>query len=222
MAGFGIVAEDLAAILVTHEHSDHIKGVARLANRCRIPVYTTWGTWAAKLNGVLDDELLRLITPHEEFEVAGLYVQPVAVPHDAREPCQFVVEYAGRRLGLLSDVGSITPHMLTSYTGCDALMLECNHDLAMLAEGPYPPSLKRRVSGPMGHLNNQQSADMLSQLEQSSLQHLVVAHISQKNNHPDLAVEALLGVGGCSEEIIRLATQNTGLDWLSVQTNVNG
>ena len=221
MAGFGIVAEDIAAILVTHEHSDHIKGVARLANRCRIPVYTTWGTWAAKLNGVLDDELLRLITPHEEFAVAGLNVQPVAVPHDAREPCQFVMEFDCLRLGLLSDVGSVTPHMLDSYSGCDALMLECNHDLTMLAEGSYPPSLKRRVSGPMGHLNNQQSADMLSQLEQSSLQHLVVAHISQKNNHPDLAVEALLGIGGCSEEIIRLATQNTGLDWLTVQGYVN-
>ena len=221
MADFGIAAEDIAAILVTHEHTDHIKGVARLANRCRIPVFTTWGTWAAKLNGVLDGALFHMITPHEDFQVAGMKVQPVAVPHDAREPCQFVMEHAGHRLGLLSDVGSVTPHMLDCYADCHALMLECNHDLAMLAEGPYPASLKRRVSGPLGHLNNQQSADMLSQLDQSGLQHLVVAHISQKNNHPDPAVEALLDKGRCSESIIRLATQNSGLDWLSVQATEN-
>ncbi len=218
MGELGVVAEDLAAILVTHEHGDHIKGVARLANLCRIPVYTTWGTWASKLNGVLDDALFKLITPHEEaFEVAGLRVQPVAVPHDAREPCQFVLEQDGKRLGLLSDVGSVTPHMVDSYQGCDALLLECNHDLTMLAEGPYPPSLKRRVSGPLGHLNNRQSADMLSQLERSAMQHLVVAHISQKNNHPDLALEALLDNDICPEHIIRLATQNSGLDWLTVE-----
>lgn len=217
MAEMGIAAEDLAAILVTHEHSDHIKGVARLANVCRIPVYATWGTWASKLNGVLDEALLQLITPHEEFLVAGLQVQPVPVPHDAREPCQFVLEQSGTRLGLLSDVGSVTPHMVESYQNCDALILECNHDLTMLAEGPYPPSLKRRVSGPLGHLNNRQSADMLSQLERSTMQHLVVAHISQKNNHPDLAMEALLSDAICPEHIIRLATQNSGFDWLTVE-----
>lgn len=213
----GIVAEDLAAILVTHEHSDHIKGVARLANLCRIPVYTTWGTWASKLNGMLDEGLLQLITPHEEFVVAGLQVQPVPVPHDAREPCQFVIEQNGKRLGLLSDVGSVTPHMVESYQDCDALMLECNHDLAMLSEGPYPPALKRRVSGPLGHLNNRQSADMLSQLERTAMQHLVIGHISQKNNHPDLAMEALLSDAICPESIIRLATQNSGFDWLTVE-----
>lgn len=213
----GIVADDLAAILITHEHSDHIKGAARLANLCRIPLYTTWGTWASKLNGSLDDSLLQLITPHEAFRVAGLTVQPVPVPHDAREPCQFVVEMDGRRLGLLSDVGSVTPHMIESYRNCDALMLECNHDLDMLAQGPYPPSLKRRVSGPMGHLNNLQSADMLSQLNRSAIQHLVVAHISQKNNHPDLAMEALLNNAECPEHIIRLATQSSGFEWLTVE-----
>lgn len=217
MATFGLVAEDLAGILVTHEHTDHIKGVVRLANRCRIPVYTTWGTWAAKLNGSLDHELLRVITPHEAFQVAGMCIQPVPVPHDAREPCQFVFEANGLKLGVLSDVGSVTPFMLERYQGCDALMLECNHDLKMLAEGPYPPSLKRRVAGPMGHLNNQQSAHMLSQLERAGMQHLVVTHISQKNNHPDLAVAALLEDGICPEHIIRVATQNSGLDWITVQ-----
>ncbi|AUM14578.1 MBL fold metallo-hydrolase [Ketobacter alkanivorans] len=217
MAGYGLVAEDLAGILVTHEHTDHIKGVARLANRCRVPVYTTWGTWAAKLNGVLDDQLFRMITPHEHFQLAGLSIQPVAVPHDAREPCQFVFERQGTRLGVLSDAGSVTPHMIECYQNCDALMLECNHDLKMLADGPYPASLKRRVAGPLGHLNNQQSADMLSQLERSGMQHLVVTHISQKNNHPDLAVAALIESGACCEEIIRVATQNAGLDWISVQ-----
>ncbi|MAR92954.1 MAG: MBL fold metallo-hydrolase [Pseudomonadales bacterium] len=214
MADLQVAAEDLAAILVTHEHSDHVRGVARLANRCRIPVYTTWGTWAAKLSGVLDQTLLQLINPHEAFEVAGLTVQPVPVPHDAREPCQFVFQSRqGSRLGLLTDVGSVTPHMLASYEQCDALMLECNHDLEMLAAGPYPPALKRRVAGPLGHLNNRQSAQMLAQLDQARLQHLVVTHISQQNNHPELAVAALLEQAHCQEHKIRVASQDSGLEW---------
>ena len=217
MSNLSIVAEDLCGILVTHEHSDHIKGVARLANKTRVPVYTTWGTWVSKLQGVLDESLIHFITPHDHFSVANILVQPLPVPHDANEPCQFVFEAEGTRLGVVTDTGAVTPHMVSMYQGCDSLMLECNHDLQMLADGPYPASLKRRVAGPLGHLNNQQAAQMLAQLEVSKLQNLVVTHISQRNNHPQLAIDALLAVDGCEENIIRVAQQNSGFDWLPVK-----
>lgn len=217
MAGRGIAPADLAGILVTHEHTDHIKGVARLANLYRIPVFTTWGTFIGKLNGELDESLLNLIVPGEAFVLAGMQVDPVAVPHDAREPCQFVFASGLARLGILTDAGSITRQMVARYQHCDALMLECNHDLRMLAEGPYPASLKRRVAGAMGHLNNQQAADMLRQVGHDGMQHVIVTHISQKNNTPELAVQALLDSQGCRADVIRVAGQKSGLDWCTIQ-----
>lgn len=217
MAERNVAADDLSAILVTHEHSDHVKGVARLANKAGIPVYCTWGTWSAKLQGVLDDALLHVISPHRAFNIGNLTIQPVPVPHDAREPCQFVIESGCRKkLGILTDVGSITPYMIEMYQRCDALMLECNHDLVMLQEGPYPPSLKRRVAGHLGHLNNEQAADMLTRLDCTRLQHLVVTHISQKNNHPDLALSAIAQSRVCGSERIRVASQEAGFDWLTI------
>lgn len=217
MAGRGVAPADLAGILVTHEHTDHIKGVARLANLYRIPVFTTWGTFIGKLNGELDESLLNLIVPGEAFTLAGMQVDPVAVPHDAREPCQFVFSAAQMRLGILTDAGSITRQMVARYQQCDALMLECNHDLRMLAEGPYPASLKRRVAGAMGHLNNQQAADMLRQVGHDDMQHLIVTHISQKNNTPELAVQTLLASECCKPAVIQVAGQKSGLDWCTIQ-----
>lgn len=217
MANLGVGAEDLCAILVTHEHSDHIKGVARLANKIGVPVYATWGTWASKLQGLLHQHLTHIITPHDEFRLANIVVRPLPVPHDAKEPCQFVFESQSKKLGVVTDTGAVTPHMVSMYQGCDSLMLECNHDLQMLADGPYPASLKRRVAGPLGHLNNQQAAQMLSELDVSVIQNLVVTHISQRNNHPQLAVEALLSVEGCEENTITVAQQTSGFDWLEVE-----
>ena len=217
----GLTTGDLAGILVTHEHSDHIKGVARLANKYRLPVYTTWGTFSARLNGELDESLLNLIEPGIAFTLAGMRIEPVPVPHDAREPCQFVFATASARLGILTDAGSINRQMVASYQGCDALMLECNHDLRMLAEGPYPAQLKRRVAGALGHLNNLQAADMLRQVGHEGLQHLIVTHISQTNNTPALAVQALLDANPAMAGIIQVAGQKTGLDWCCISRQQN-
>ena len=212
MAERGVGVSDLAGILVTHEHSDHIKGVARLA------VYTTWGTYCGGLQGQLDEALLHCIEPDACFMLAGLSVQAVPVPHDAREPCQFVVSSADAKLGVLSDCGSITRTMLEHYRQCDALMLECNHDLRMLAEGPYPPQLKRRVAGAKGHLSNEQALEFLNQVGHTGLQHVVVTHISQKNNLPELALSALAGSRYCNPVSLKVAHQQTGLDWIALQS----
>ncbi len=209
----GKCAEDLTAILVTHEHADHIKGVAAMARRYGLPVYMTPGTWQSRDLGELPD--LRLIEAYTPFLLNDLQVVPVAVPHDAREPAQFVFEYEGLRLGVLTDLGSITSHVETHYQDLDAMVLEANHDPFMLASGPYPPSLKQRVGGLWGHLSNQQAAGFLQRLNCARLQHLVVAHISQQNNSLELAQAALESVTAEVKQVT-FACQNQGFDWLSV------
>lgn len=208
----GFNADQLSAILVTHEHGDHIKGVGPLARKYQLPVYATHGT----LQG---DPLGRgvethSISPHRHFPIEDIEVTPVAVPHDAREPCQFVFNCGGARVGLLTDLGSITPFVIEQYRDCDALMLECNHDPGMLSMGPYPPSLKQRVGGLWGHLSNQQAAGLLERITVERLQHLVISHISEMNNTELLAREAIAGV--CESPPLHLATQALGIDWLEV------
>lgn len=210
----GIHPETLSGILVTHEHSDHLSGVKRMARRHDLPVWLTPGTNAAW--GVDDVPGVELISPHQPFAVEELEVTPFPVPHDAREPCQFVFSDGARRVGVLSDTGTITPVIRQHLTGCDALLLECNHDREMLAQGPYPESLKRRVGGSMGHLSNAQAAELLTSLDTDALLHLVVAHLSEKNNTPERARNALAEVLGCSPDWIGVASQDEGLDWREV------
>ncbi len=214
LAKKSVAAADLAGILVTHEHGDHSKGVATLANALRVPVFCTWGTYQSVLAGRLDEALFHRIDADSVFSLAGLSIQSVAVPHDAREPCQFVFSSKHCRLGILSDVGSFTRAMVTAYQGCDGLMLECNHDLRMLADGPYPAQLKRRVAGHYGHLNNEQAADFLRRVAHPQLHHLIATHISQKNNSPALALSVLAQTSGAWT--LQAASQNSGFDWITL------
>lgn len=173
------------AILVTHEHTDHIGGVARLARAYGITVMLTPGTAASRSDW--DGCALHYISPHQTFTLGDLEIQPFPVPHDAREPCHFAFSHGGRKLGIVSDLGRVTPHVVRSLNTCDALLLECNHDVGMLARGPYPESLKRRVGGDWGHLSNAQAAGLLREVDRSRLQSLVLTHLSEKNNTPQLA-----------------------------------
>jgi phosphoribosyl 1,2-cyclic phosphodiesterase len=210
----GCEAESIDAILVTHEHGDHIRGVGLLARRYGIPVWATRGT----VNGSQPGEVpsLNLFDVDQTLAIGDLEIQPFPVPHDAREPCQFVFSNGDRRLGLLTDTGSSTPHIHARLSCCDALILECNHDPQMLAEGPYPPSLKQRVGGNWGHLSNGQAAQILSEIDTDGLQYLVAAHLSDKNNTPSLAREALAAVLGCRPAEIDVACQEQGTDWREV------
>jgi phosphoribosyl 1,2-cyclic phosphodiesterase len=214
LARLSLQASDISAILVTHEHSDHISGVARFSRRHNLPVCMTAGTEAVHKGGEVAE--WRCFNGHREFEIGDIRVTPFPVPHDAREPCQFVFSDGARRLGLLTDVGHITGHMLQALDNLDALILECNHDPDMLANGPYPPSLKQRVGGRFGHLSNQQAADLLDRIDKSRLQQLVAAHLSEKNNHPDLARRLLAAVLGCASGDILVADQPHGMAWLSI------
>lgn len=206
--------EDVDAILVTHEHADHILGVGPFARKFGTQVYLTPGTYNRKAMGEVPT--LRHVNCHRPFRVKTLGVEPVPVPHDAKEPCQYVISSGGRKVGVLTDLGHITPFVEQQYANCDALLLECNHDVQMLADGPYPWPLKQRVGGVHGHLSNEQAAALVSRIEISRLQHLVVCHISEKNNLPELAEEALQEPTRDFRGELHLARQDQGFDWLEV------
>jgi phosphoribosyl 1,2-cyclic phosphodiesterase len=198
----------LTAILVTHEHGDHADGVMRLARRHGIAVWCSVGTRRAA-------NLAEAATFHADAAVVfgDLEVMPVTVPHDAYEPTQFVVSDGRHRVGVLTDLGHPTPHVLRAYAGLDALVLECNHDADALARGPYPQALKDRVGGRRGHLSNAQAAELVAGTDCSRLQHLVAAHLSETNNSPAAARAALAGALGCASDWIQVADQVQGLDW---------
>jgi len=222
LARLGIEPASLSAIIVTHEHGDHVGGVERVARKHGIPVWMTYGTFvASRIGGVgmikaaLDIEV-NLIDAHAPFGIGALELHPFPVPHDAREPAQYVFSDGARRLGVLTDLGSSTPHVEAMLSRCDALVLECNHDTAMLTGGAYPPSLKARVGGKYGHLANQESAALLANVMHAGLQHVLAAHLSRQNNTPALARDALAAVLGCRAEWVGLADQELGFDWRDI------
>ncbi len=216
LARLGLQAEHLSGILVTHEHGDHIKGVAALARRFTLPVWMTHGTLRTQRD-VFSTVSVTEVNPHYSFSIGDLEVQPYLVPHDAAEPVQYVFGDGATRLGVLTDTGHVTPHIEQVLTACEALVLECNHDEEMLRLGRYPVSLKQRVGGRFGHLNNQQAAALLQRLDSSRLQHIVAAHLSQQNNLPQLAVSALSQALNCEESWIGVADQQLGLDWREIR-----
>jgi len=217
LARIGLSPDQLTGILITHEHEDHAGGVFKLARKYRIPVWLTHGT-LKMVERILPSEMLdlRIIDSHSKFNINEIEIHPFPVPHDAREPVQYTFSNGDKTLGVLTDTGCSTPHIQTMLSGCDALMLECNHDIDMLMNGIYPMSLKQRVSGRLGHLDNKSAANILSMLDNSRLKHIVAAHLSEKNNKPELAIDALSGVLNCSRDWIVIAGQETGFDWREI------
>jgi phosphoribosyl 1,2-cyclic phosphodiesterase len=213
LARLGLDPDQLNGVVVTHEHSDHISGVARLMRQYSIPLWLTHGTLRAHINILGDLPGITEIDPHAVFAIGAVEVQPYVVPHDAAEPVQYVFSDGASRLGVLTDAGCATPHIETMLNGCVALVLECNHDVEMLRSGDYPYPLKQRVGGRLGHLNNEEAAALLARLDNSRLRHIVAAHLSRKNNQPELAVRALSAALNCEEEWVAVATQDSGLDW---------
>ena len=211
----GFDLNTLDAILVTHEHSDHIKGVGPVARRYDTPVWATHGTLRTGKCGKLAE--VNTFHPHEDsFNIGDIHITPIPVPHDALEPCQFVFTSKNMKLGILTDLGCITPHITEAFQQLDMLLLECNHDTQMLIDGPYSLSLQQRVGGNHGHLNNDQAISLLQSIKTEQLQHLVLGHLSEQNNHPD-CVKQLMDEH-CDDLIGRysILQQDSVSDWFSI------
>ncbi|UCZ86906.1 MBL fold metallo-hydrolase [Pseudomonas sp. L5B5] len=206
----GVVPEQLSAILVTHEHADHVHGVGLLSRRYNLPVYLSQGTLRGMRKPVV---ATGFVQGGGRLQVGALRIDVIGVAHDAQEPTQFVFSDGRRRFGLLTDLGSYGADVLDGYRGLDALMIEANHCRDLLARGYYPYFLKQRVGGDEGHLNNHQAASLVAELGWQGLQHLVLAHLSSKNNLPQLARQCFVDTLGCDPDWLQLADQDSGLDW---------
>ena len=215
LARVGLAANDLDAVFVTHEHGDHIGSAVALARRNRLPLWMSRGTWRAVRRPELPSPV-RFARDGEPIAVGDLELHPFTVAHDAEEPLQLRCVHAGRRLGVLTDVGSITPHMLNNLQDCHALLLECNHDREMLAASSYPASLKARIGGRYGHLDNTTSAEILAACLHDGLRHLVAAHLSEQNNRPERVRAALAAAWTGAREDIVVADPLHGCGWIAI------
>lgn len=212
LAEAGLAAGDIDAIFITHEHADHIGCARALALQLRMPVWMSAGTHAA-LGSPDFDGLLHTARDTQPIAVGALQLRPFTVPHDAREPLQLTCTDGDARLGVLTDLGHATAHVLAELAGCSALLLEANHDEDLLAASGYPPFLKKRVGGLYGHLANSSAATILGQLRSPALNRVVAAHLSAQNNRPHLAQAALAQALQCTSGDIGVADPSTGTAW---------
>lgn len=215
LAVAGLAIDDLDAVFVTHEHSDHASGVAALLRRRRIALLCSAGTRRAA--GLDDPDIdWRPLRAGQPVDLGELQLHPYAVPHDAAEPLQLVATDGARRFGLLTDIGTPTAEVARALDGVHALQLECNHDADLLHGGAYPYFLKQRIGGDAGHLSNAQAAALLGMIDRTRLHTVAAAHLSRSNNRPELAEAALAAWCDHTLERVRVATQDDGLDWTEV------
>ncbi len=212
MRELGRSAADVGAVLITHEHGDHRQGLGPFTRRYRVPVWLTPGT-AAALEPVASR---RALNCHRAFSIGAITIEPYPVPHDAREPCQFIFRAGARRLGVLTDSGHVTPHMLERLADADALALEFNHDAAALEASAYPDALKVRVASRFGHLSNAQSLELLGSLDRSRLQWVAGLHLSENTNSPELVRRGYEAAGFTGDTPLELATQDAPSAWMEV------
>ena len=211
----GLQAEDINAVFITHEHGDHIGCARALALRYRIPVWMSHGTHSA-IGSPDFDGLLNRARDGKAIDLGGLQLTPFTVPHDAREPLQLSCTDGSSKLGILTDLGHATEHVLAHLKHCDALLLECNHDTEMLERSAYPPFLKRRVGGDYGHLSNTAAAAIVGALNHARLKHLVAAHLSLQNNLPSMVRSLMADTLCCGVDEIIVASPDAGTCWLQL------
>ncbi len=191
----GLKGQDLDGILITHEHSDHIKGLGVLARRYQVPIYSTQETLdeicAKQSLGAYDKSLLCPVLPDGEFEVGDLRILPFSIDHDAANPVAYRVQQGLKSVAVATDMGHFNEYIISHLRGLDALLLESNHDVRMLETGPYPYYLKRRILGDYGHLSNENAGRLLSRILHDGLKKILLGHLSKENNYEELAYETV-------------------------------
>ncbi|MBQ6886685.1 MAG: MBL fold metallo-hydrolase [Lachnospiraceae bacterium] len=191
----GLSCRDIDGIFITHEHMDHISGLGVLARKYGIPIFATKGTIAAikqtKSVGVIDEDLFQIINADEKLTVKDVTLNPMHISHDAAEPVAYRISHGNKKIAVITDLGTYNDYTVECLKGMDALLLEANHDVNMLQVGPYPYYLKQRILGNRGHLSNELSGRLLSELLHDKMQAVVLGHLSKENNLPELAYETV-------------------------------
>jgi len=215
MLGLGVQPGDLDAILISHEHSDHTKGLGPIARKFNVPVWLTQGTWGA----LKDKKIARARTfhAHEGFTIGDIELDPFPTPHDAAESCQFIFGVEGRRFACLTDLGACTAHVLSKISGVNAILLESNYDPQMLRTGPYPPSLQARIASDWGHLSNQQAGEVLASFDHANLQRVFLGHLSERNNTDEVALNTVSNIVVDRQERISVLQQHAASDWYRLE-----
>jgi len=215
---YGIKPEELNAILLTHEHEDHIKGAFSFSNKHRIPIHLSHGTFKMCKKRINDnyDIDFNIIRSSQSFMINGIKVTPIPVPHDAREPFQFMIESNVKSIAIITDLGHITNHIIKMLKEINALVIEFNHDKNMLIDSDYPQSLKDRVSGIYGHLENMESIKLLKSINYEGINWIAAAHLSEKNNNEKLVKRLIADATLKGPESIKVIDQINGIDWLTV------
>lgn len=216
LARIGLAASSIDAVFVTHEHGDHVGCALTLAKRHEIALWTSRGTWHAIGEPELPG-LLNFARDGVAIDIGDVRLLPYTVPHDAHEPLQACFTDGASKLGVLTDSGVSTPHVLANLQQCDALLLECNHDRDLLSKSRYPASLKARIGGRLGHLSNHVAASILHACMHTGLRHVVAAHLSEQNNSPALAGAALAASTGGTVDDIVVADPELGFGWLDLR-----
>jgi phosphoribosyl 1,2-cyclic phosphodiesterase len=204
----------LDGVLISHEHHDHIQGVGALARRYKLPVYANPATWQQAQPVVGPVEEWREITTGTQFALKDLVVEPFSLPHDADDPVAFRLTWRRRSVAVVTDLGYSSQLVRERLRGCHLLVLEANHDAAMLKAGPYPWPLKQRIAGKSGHLSNLQSSQLLCDVLHDELEHVVLAHLSEINNHPDLARQTAQAILGSRGTQLGVASQREVSAWV--------
>lgn len=203
-----IQPEEIQAILITHEHSDHTKGIRVFSKKFNVPVFASEKTWGTLVSLEIPDKLKHTFSVGTSFKIGDICINPFSIPHDAIDPCGFSMTSGKNKVTVATDMGHLTKDLLYNFEASDSILLEANHDVAMLRSGNYPYFLKERVIGNFGHLSNTLSAEAVEYLIKKGTKKFILAHLSEENNIPELALETVRS---------RLLTNNIDLSDISIE-----